>query len=68
MHTFWPEHYLVADIPEARVWTYGYEVDVLHVNTKANNQNTVFQHSQDLAVKLERDITNDVGHPSGVPE
>jgi hypothetical protein len=27
-HVFWPEEYLVPDLPGACIWTYGYNVDV----------------------------------------
>jgi hypothetical protein len=50
---------LAHDIPEARVWTYGYNADVIGV-FQANNKNSVSQHGRDLAVKLEREIENRV--------
>jgi hypothetical protein len=50
---------LTHDIPEARVWTYGYNADVIGV-FQANNKNSVSQHGRDLAVKLEREIENGV--------
>lgn len=28
-NVFWPEQYLVSDIPQARVWMYGYNADVI---------------------------------------
>jgi hypothetical protein len=56
---FWPQDYLTQDIPEARVWTYGYNADVIGI-FEAKNHNSVSQHGQDLAVKLERDIENQV--------
>jgi hypothetical protein len=56
---FWLEEFLTHDIPEARVWTYGYNADVIGV-FQANNKNSVSQHGQDLAVKLEREIGNGV--------
>ncbi|KAF7529454.1 hypothetical protein G7054_g9838 [Neopestalotiopsis clavispora] len=55
---FWPRDYLAVDIPDARIWTYGYNADVIGM-FKANNQNSVSQHGQDLAVKFERDIDNE---------
>jgi hypothetical protein len=57
---FWPEEYLVPDIPQARIWTYGYNADVIGGLFQANNKNSVSQHGQDLAVKLDRDIDNEV--------
>lgn len=58
---FWPDEYLPRDIPEARIWTYGYNADVIGGLFQANNQNSVSQHGQDLAVRLGRDIENEVG-------
>jgi hypothetical protein len=57
---FWPEEFLTQDIPEARVWTYGYEADVIGGLFQANNQNSVSQHGRDLKVRVERDIDNKV--------
>ena len=57
---FWPEEFLTSDVPEARVWTYGYDADAIGGLFQAN-KNSVSQHGQDLAVKLEREIENKVG-------
>lgn len=57
---FWLEEFLTVDIPEARVWTYGYNADVIGGLFQANNKNSVSQHGRDLAVKLEREIENEV--------
>lgn len=59
-HVFWPEDYLLDDIPQARVWTYGYDADVIEGLFKANNKNSVSQHGRDLAVRLEREIDDKV--------
>ncbi|KAJ6198058.1 hypothetical protein J3E72DRAFT_384946 [Bipolaris maydis] len=56
---FWPEEYLVPDIPQACVWTYGYNADVIGGLFKANNKNSISQHGQDLSVRLEREICNE---------
>ncbi|KAI1822513.1 hypothetical protein F4861DRAFT_385871 [Xylaria intraflava] len=55
---FWPRDYLLEDMPEAEVWTYGYNADVVEALFKANNRNSISQHAQDLYVKLERTIDN----------
>ncbi|KAF2679087.1 hypothetical protein K458DRAFT_375514 [Lentithecium fluviatile CBS 122367] len=55
---FWPEQYLALDIPQARVWTYGYNADVIGGLFQANNQNSISQHGRDLSVRLEREIDN----------
>jgi hypothetical protein len=59
---FWPEDYLSADVPEGRIWTYGYNADVIQDVFQAINKNSVTQHGRDLAIKLERDIENEVSH------
>ncbi|KAH9865613.1 hypothetical protein J1614_009198 [Plenodomus biglobosus] len=55
---FWPEEYLTQDIPQARVWTYGYNADVIGGLFQANNRNSISQHGRDLSVRLEREIDN----------
>ena len=57
---FWPHDYLAKDIPQARVWTYGYNADVIGGLFQANNKNNVSGHGRDLKVRLERDIDNEV--------
>ncbi|KAL3962842.1 hypothetical protein ACCO45_004365 [Purpureocillium lilacinum] len=55
---FWPVDFLAEDIPEARMWTYGYDADVIGGVFQANNKNSVSQHGRDLAVRIEREIDN----------
>lgn len=55
---FWPEEFLVSDIPQAIVWTYDYNADVIGGLFQANNKNSVSQHGQDISVRLEREIDN----------
>jgi len=50
----------VSDIPEARIWTYGYNADVIGGLFKSNNKKCVSQHGRDLAGRLEREIKNEV--------
>src|SRR5690348_15322347 len=50
---FWPKEYLTQDIPEARIWTYGYNADAVG-GFQANNKNSISQHGQDFAVSVER--------------
>lgn len=57
---FWPKDYLANDLREARVWTYGYNADVIGGLFQANNKNSVSGHSRDLKVRLEREIDNEV--------
>jgi hypothetical protein len=49
---FWPEEFLTHDIPEARVWTYRYNADVIGVFEA--NKNSLSQRGRDLAIKVER--------------
>ncbi|KAJ6192019.1 hypothetical protein J3E72DRAFT_176595, partial [Bipolaris maydis] len=56
---FWPEEYLAVDIPQARVWTYGYNADVVGAFFGAQNRNSISEHGRDLSVKLERQIDNE---------
>ena len=53
--------FLVEDVPQARIWTYGYNADVLAGMFQMNNKNSVSQHGRDLAARLEREVDNDVG-------
>ncbi|KAL9071165.1 MAG: hypothetical protein Q9157_005560 [Trypethelium eluteriae] len=55
---FWPEELLPEDMPQARIWTYGYNADVINGLFQANNKNSVSQHGRDLAVRVEREIVN----------
>lgn len=57
---FWPDEYLTQDIPEARIWTYGYNADAVGGLFEANNKNSVSQHGRDFAVRVEREIRNEV--------
>ncbi|KAF2963181.1 hypothetical protein GQX73_g10402 [Xylaria multiplex] len=51
-NVFWPQDYLLEDVPEAEVWTYGYNADVIGGLFQANNQNSISQHGQDLAMPI----------------
>jgi hypothetical protein len=64
---FWPEQHLTHDIADARVWTYGYNADVIGI-FQANNKNSVSQHGRDLAVRVEREIENEVDQDNNTPE
>ncbi|MCJ1277745.1 hypothetical protein MMC21_005559 [Puttea exsequens] len=56
---FWPKEYLAEDVSQARVWTYGYNADVIGGLFQANNKNSISGHGRDLRVRLERDIDNE---------
>lgn len=58
-NVFWPEEFLASDIPQAQVWTYGYNADVIGDFFQANNKNSISQHGRDLSVRLERVFEDD---------
>jgi hypothetical protein len=41
------------------VWTYGYNADVIGI-FQTNNKNSVSQHGRDLAIRLDREVENEV--------
>jgi hypothetical protein len=57
---FWPEDYLPNDLPTARIWTYGYNADVIGDLFQSNNKNSIPQHGQDLAVQIGLEIETEV--------
>ncbi|KAI2469436.1 hypothetical protein F4781DRAFT_216030 [Annulohypoxylon bovei var. microspora] len=56
---FWPRDFLARDLPEARIWTYGYNADVIGGLFQSNNQNSISQHGRDFTTKIQRDIENE---------
>lgn len=61
-NVFWPNEFLVDDLPEARIWTYGYNADVVGL-FQANNKNSISQHGRDLSAQIERDVMVGNGDP-----
>jgi len=57
---FWPEQYLAPAIPQARIWTYGYNAAVTGGLFNPTNKNNISEHGRDLAARLERAIENEV--------
>ena len=57
---FWPKELLAPSMPSARILTYGYNADAIGGLFQSNNQNSISQHGNDLMVKLERAVPNDV--------
>ncbi|SPO02492.1 uncharacterized protein DNG_05165 [Cephalotrichum gorgonifer] len=55
-HPYWPLELLPTDVPDARIWTYGYDADVIEGVFGANNQNSISQHGRDLKEKLGREV------------
>jgi hypothetical protein len=56
----WPAQILPQEIPQARIWTYGYNADVIAGFFRQNNKNSILQHANDLMVKLERTFDDEV--------
>ncbi len=58
---YWPRDLLPADLPDARILTYGYDADVIGtLKGEAGRANSFTAHGQDLLVKLEREIMGEV--------
>jgi hypothetical protein len=57
----WPAQTLPREIPQARIWTYGYNADVFAGLFRQNNTNSILKHANDLMVKLERTFDDEVG-------
>jgi hypothetical protein len=57
---FWPSDKLPLDVPNATVWTYGYDANVIPNFFQPGNVNSILQHSDDLMVKIERKLENKV--------
>ncbi|KAK4108083.1 hypothetical protein N656DRAFT_452290 [Canariomyces notabilis] len=55
----WPVDRLPEVLPSCRIWTYGYNADVAGFWGK-NNQNNVLKHANDLMIRLERTLKDDV--------
>ncbi|KAI2628042.1 hypothetical protein GGS26DRAFT_131200 [Hypomontagnella submonticulosa] len=51
---FWPRELLSLDIPNARIYTYGYNADIIRGIFEASNRNNISQHALDMGAKLER--------------
>jgi len=73
---FWPQDYLAEDIAQARVWTYGYNADVIGGLFRASGKDSVSQHGRNLTVRLEREVDNEAiitllkgqePHADGIP-
>ncbi|KAJ5142341.1 hypothetical protein N7526_003336 [Penicillium atrosanguineum] len=56
--TFWPADSLPSVVPEAKIWAYGYNANVLG-GFRQTNKNNIRQHGGDLMVQVERDLDSD---------
>lgn len=50
---FWPEALLPSDLPNARIFTYGYDADVAHFFSQAS-QSRIGDHAKTLLSDLAR--------------
>ena len=50
---FWPELLLFLDIPDARIFTYGYDADVAHFFSQAS-KSRIGDHAKSLMSELAR--------------
>lgn len=55
---FWPENLLPRDIPNARIFTYGYNAGIFGGLLKGPDMNNVSQHANDLMICLKSELTN----------
>ncbi|KAI0537644.1 hypothetical protein GGR58DRAFT_331670 [Xylaria digitata] len=57
---YWPADLLPSAVPRARIWTYGYNADVSSGFFRPNNQNSILEHGNDLMVKVERALRDEL--------
>lgn len=56
----WPADLLPNSVHTAKIWTYGYNAEVVSGLFQANNKNSVLQHGNDFMVKLTRELQDEV--------
>ncbi|KAI0407382.1 hypothetical protein F4802DRAFT_605555 [Xylaria palmicola] len=57
---YWLADLLPSEVPGAKIWTYGYNADVIGGLFQANNKNSILQHGHDFMVKVERDLKDEL--------
>lgn len=57
---FWPEQFLPKVVPNARILTYGYDADLIRGMFQASSKNSILKHGNDMMMKLERSVRNEV--------
>ena len=55
---FWPEKLLPTDIPNATIFTYGYNAGVIGRSLQGPDMNNVSQHANDLMIDLKSELRN----------
>lgn len=56
---YWPFDLLPKDIPDARIFSFGYDADVTHLGFGSVGQNTLQNHAQNLLHDLARKRSDD---------
>ena len=57
---FWPQTLLPVDIPDARIFTYGYNANVVDGFLEGAGKNSISQHANDLMVELASELQDHV--------
>ncbi|GAW10696.1 hypothetical protein ANO14919_000310 [Xylariales sp. No.14919] len=57
---YWPADLLPLAVPRAKIWTYGYNADISGGFFRSNNQNSILEHGNDLMVKVERALRDEL--------
>ncbi|KAF2968399.1 hypothetical protein GQX73_g5137 [Xylaria multiplex] len=57
---YWPADLLPSAVPRARIWTYGYNADISSGFFRPNNKNSILEHGNDLMVKVERALRDEL--------
>lgn len=57
---YWSADLLPSAVPMAKIWTYGYNANVVGGSFQNINKNGILQHGNDFMVKVERGLKNDV--------
>ena len=57
---YWPRDFLAKDFPQAKIWTFGYNADVVDKMFKPYGKYSISDHGRDLKVRLEHDLDNEV--------
>jgi hypothetical protein len=53
---FWPSDFLGRDLESARIFTYGYNADVVTDLFQSSNSNNIYEHTMTMAVRLKREL------------
>lgn len=57
---FWPNDFLVEDLAQARIWTYGYNADLIREMFDAHGKTSISQYGEKLVSRIALDIENEV--------